>query len=210
MRVRITFSKFGPLRYIGHLDLHRIWERTCRRAGIPLSYSQGFHPQPRLSMAAALPLGFIGQAELMDMWLENEEEILKILNRLQENAPPGLILTDIQSIELHQPALQTQVLFANYKVEFLDPVDGDEIVHQIDKMIFSKTIVRTRRSREYDLRPLIDSIKYTVSEGSFTGLAMRLSASPAATGRPEEILSEFGIKPEDTRITRTGLVLKTE
>ena len=87
MRLRIVFSKSDTLRYTGHLDLHRIWERTCRRAGIPLSYSQGFHPQPRISLAAALPLGFMGQAELMDLWLDQEEDKTEILKLLQAAAP---------------------------------------------------------------------------------------------------------------------------
>ncbi|MDP3186130.1 MAG: TIGR03936 family radical SAM-associated protein, partial [Anaerolineales bacterium] len=64
--MRITFSKTGALRYTGHLDLQRIWERTARRAGLPLVYSQGFHPQPKIQIAAALPLGFSGRAELVD------------------------------------------------------------------------------------------------------------------------------------------------
>ncbi len=53
MRLRITFSKQGALRYTGHLDLHKIWERTARRAGLPLAYSQGFHPHPQIQLAAA-------------------------------------------------------------------------------------------------------------------------------------------------------------
>ena len=48
MRIRITFAKTGALRYIGHLDLHRMWERVARRAGLSLAYTQGFHPQPKI------------------------------------------------------------------------------------------------------------------------------------------------------------------
>ena len=64
MRIRITFSKQGALRYTGHLDLHNLWERAARRAAIPLAYSQGFHPQPKIQLAAALPLGFSSRAEV--------------------------------------------------------------------------------------------------------------------------------------------------
>ncbi len=70
MRARITFSKSGPLRYIGHLDLQTLWERAARRAGLPLAYSNGFHPQAKIYFAAALPLGFSSRAEVMDMRLE--------------------------------------------------------------------------------------------------------------------------------------------
>jgi len=210
MRLRITFSKTGALRYTGHLDLHRMWERTCRRAGIPLSYSQGFHPQPRISLAAALPLGFIGKAELLDLWLDQEEDTHQILKLLQEAAPPGLILTSIQSIDPHQAALQTQVQFADYEVFFLDTLDLQVLSSKIKIILTSASIMRQRRSRNYDLRPLIEFLQLNqITEDPSVSLTMRLSASPAATGRPEEVLSEIGIQPEDTRITRTGLILKT-
>ncbi len=67
MRVRVIFSKTGALRYIGHLDLNTIWERAARRAGLPLAYTQGFHPQPKMNFASALPLGFSSRCEVMDM-----------------------------------------------------------------------------------------------------------------------------------------------
>ena len=75
MRIRITFSKSGAMQYVGHLDLHRSWERTFRRSGLPLAYSQGFHPQPRLNLACALPRGFTSQCEIFDAWLEQDVPI---------------------------------------------------------------------------------------------------------------------------------------
>ena len=72
MRLRITFSKTGSLRYTGHLDLQTVWERTARRAGLTLAYTQGFHPGPRIQIASALPLGIAGTAEIVDLWLDSE------------------------------------------------------------------------------------------------------------------------------------------
>ena len=74
MRLRITFSKSGTLRYIGHLDLQSVWERTVRRAGLPLAYTQGFHPGPKIQLASALPLVFIGRAEVVDLWINETGE----------------------------------------------------------------------------------------------------------------------------------------
>jgi len=210
MRIRITFSKSGTLRYTGHLDLHRIWERTCRRAGIPLSYSQGFHPQPRISLAAALPLGFIGQAELVDLWLDHDEDINTILKDLQAAAPPGLILSAIQSIDQQQAALQTQVKSAEYEVQFLDPIDPKDVKARLTTMFSSNSIPRQRRGKDYDLLPLLISLDLKETGiDDLRSLIMRLSASPGATGRPEEVLAELGFSPENTRITRTRLFLDT-
>ena len=69
MRLRLTFTKTGSLKYTGHLNLHRTLERTFRRAGLPLAYSQGFNPQPRMNLAEALPLGITSECEVMDVWL---------------------------------------------------------------------------------------------------------------------------------------------
>jgi radical SAM-linked protein len=208
MRLRITFSKSGTLRYSGHLDLHRIWERACRRADIPLSYSQGFHPQPRISLAAALPLGFIGQAELVDLWLDQDEDMLTILKSLQAASPPGLVLTAIQSVDPHQAALQTQVRSAEYEVLFLDEIDPGEVETHLAEVLSSDSIPRQRRGKDYDLRPLLETLELKSNEmDEQYHLFMQLSASPAATGRPEEVLDELGFRPENTRITRTRLIL---
>ena len=75
LRLRVTFTKNGPLLYTSHLDLARIWERSLRRAGAPLVYSQGFNPRPKLHLAAALPLGHVGEAELLDVWLERPTSV---------------------------------------------------------------------------------------------------------------------------------------
>ena len=68
-RMRMTFTKEGTARYISHLDLARAVERALNRAGLPIAYTQGFNRRPRLSLAAALPLGYTSQAEIADVWL---------------------------------------------------------------------------------------------------------------------------------------------
>lgn len=208
MKLRITFSKTGMLRYTGHLDLHRLWERTCRRAGIPLRYSQGFHPQPRISLGSALPLGFLGMKELVDIQLDEDQNLKKVLKKLQESAPPGLDISSIEIIDPRQPALQTLVDSAEYSIEFLDRVDIELLESNIGTIEKSESIQRERKGKVYDLRPLILSIRLERSaEKGNPVLFMHLQASPGATGRPEEVLAEMGINAEDTRITRTYLIV---
>ena len=73
-RMRVTFATDDTVKYVGHLDMARAWERAIRRARLPLAYSQGFNPQARMHFAAALPVGFTGQAELIDVFLDAEVE----------------------------------------------------------------------------------------------------------------------------------------
>jgi len=113
MRIRITFSKTGSLRYTGHLDLQTVWERTARRAGLSLAYTQGFHPGPRIQIASALPLGIAGNAEIVDLWLDTDPgEVSDTRSRLQAGSPPGLTILWVEMVDEHGPALQTQVVSA--------------------------------------------------------------------------------------------------
>ena len=208
MRLRITYSKSGTLRYIGHLDMHTIWERTCRRARIPLKYSQGFHPQPKISIGCALPLGFIGKAELVEIQLDEELDVEFVKKTLQEAAPPGLSISSIEIVDQGLPALQTLVDASDYVVEFLDQVDAAEINKKVMKVWEANSITRERKGKQYDLRTLLLSLDTETKNGNPV-INMKLRTAPGATGRPEEVLKEMGIRPENTRITRTALHLLT-
>ena len=202
MRIRITFSKVGALRYPGHLDLHRLWERAARRAELPLAYSQGFHPQPKLNIAAALPLGFSSRCEMLDMRLEHDIPLEGLKERLQETLPTGIQVSSIEQVDERAPALQTQVTAAEYEVILTEPVDGSDLKRRIDSVMGSDSIPRERRGKSYDLRPLMESLEL-LAEGP---IFMRLSAREGATGRPEEVLDVLGIAFEGTRIERTRLI----
>ncbi len=231
MRLRITFSKTGSLRYIGHLDLHKIWERTVRRAGLSLVYSQGFHPGPKIQLACALPLGFASRAELVDIWLEQaapgtaaespaeiSREIIPYRELLQAAAPPGLGIASVDQVDPSIPPLQTQVTSAEYEATLLDPVDEAHLAKNISSTLEAASLPRKRRGKTYDLRPLIETLKIARNDGEPLQMPeqsptilifMRLAAREGATGRPEEVLDVLGIPIEAARIERTRLILKT-
>jgi len=200
MRVRVTFSKQGALRYTGHLDLHKIWERSIRRAKLPLAYSQGYHPQPKINLAAALPLGFSSSAEVMDMWLN--EDVEDIITALQSSVPPGLTILQAEAVDDHEPSLQSQVIASEYQVEITEAGSASGLTERVASVLDSESIPRVRRKKDYDLRPLIEELKLTDEDQLF----MRLTAREGATGRPEEVLDELGIPIEDCRIERTSLI----
>jgi radical SAM-linked protein len=208
MRVRITFSKAEAMQYVGHLDLHRSWERTFRRSCLPLAYSQGFHPQPRLNLACALPLGFTSQCEILDAWLEQDIPIAEVRDLISHALPPGLEIHNLENIDLHAPTLQTQVTSAIYLITFLD--DVPDLDDRLQKVISAEHLPRLRRNKSYDLRPLIEDITPLSqnAEGK-DELRVQLAAREAATGRPEELLDELGIKFEATRVHREKLILKS-
>jgi radical SAM-linked protein len=202
MRIRITFMKQGALRYTGHLDLHRLWERAARRAELPLAYSQGFHPQPKMNMAAALPLGFSSRCEVLDLRLKHDIALDDLPTRLNSTLPSGLQVLGVQQVDERAPALQTQVTSSEYEVTLRETIAGSELEQRIDSVIESKAIPRERRGKMYDLRPLIEEL-HLLPDGK---IFMRLSAREGATGRPEEVLDVLGIAFEGTRVERTRLI----
>ena len=221
MRIRITFSKQGALRYTGHLDLHKLWERAARRAELPLAYSQGFHPQPKMNLASALPLGFSSRCEMLDMRLEREIALDGLPERLNNTLPTGIQVLSVEQVEERAPALQTQVVSAEYEVRMIDPSSpltvraaasaditvrdgsagfGADLKRRIESVMESESIHRTRRGKQYDLRPLIEALDVLDDK-----IVMKLAAREGATGRPEEVLDILGIAFEETRIERTHL-----
>jgi radical SAM-linked protein len=217
MRIRITFAKQGALRYTGHLDLHRLWERTARRAELPLAYSQGFHPQPKMNIAAALPLGFSSRCEVMDMRLQNDIPLDGLCEKLQNTLPTGIRVLNVEQVDDREPALQTQVASAEYEVMPKEPVDQSELEARMDSVIKADALPRERRGKNYDLRPLIEELRLMESGSSLPvqetapghqKIFMRLTAQEGATGRPEEVLDLLGIPFEETRIERTKLIFK--
>ncbi len=197
------------MQYVGHLDLFRAWERTFRRAGLPLEYTRGFHPQPHLNLACALPVGFTSQCELLDAWLEQAFPLGQVQEALSATLSPGLAIAHLQEIDEHAPALQTQVRSVIYLISFLDAVPNLE--ERLQQLLAKEHLPRVRRDKPYDLRPLIESASLlSLEAGGRPGLSVQLASREAATGRPEELLAEMGINFEDTRVHRQSLILTAD
>jgi len=201
-RYRIKFSKVGALRFTSHLDLARIWERSLRRAGVPLAYSQGFNPRPQLQLAAALPLGYESDVEIIDMWTEGDlADLAAVHNRIQEAVPDGLRVSHIEAVELKGPALQTLTTSATYLVELSPSSDIEALQRNVRDLLAQASELRIRRDREYDLRPLIYELILTYGTPPVLEMVLALSQD-RGTGRPDEVLDALGIDPNETRIRR--------
>jgi len=212
MRVRITFSKTGALRYIGHLDLHALWERAARRAELPLAYTKAYHPQPKIYLASALPLGFSSCCEVVDLRLTQDVDVVNLPVLIQAAMPSGIGILNAEIVDEQGPPLQTQVIAADYEVTITRTslASGPADLFKASLMLRSKellaqsTLPRERRGKVYDLRPLIEQLAI-ISENK---IFMRLTAREAATGRPEEVLDALGIAPENTEIERVNLIFQ--
>lgn len=213
-RIRIFYAKTQALRYTGNLDIHKIWERTFRRAKLPLAYSQGYHPQPKLNQACPLPLGMTSRAEIIDLWLDPDLSVEEIKGALEKGVPPGIEIQDIRQVDLCEPALQTQVVAAEFQASWKTlPEEKNTskriLVLKIKEILSAATLPRTWKNKNYDLRPYILHLE-VIERGDLerTCLFFRLTAREGATGRPEELLAALGVDPFAVHIERVNLIFR--
>ena len=206
-RLRIHFTRDETLKYIGHLDMARTWQRIVRRARLPLAYSEGFNPQPRLSFAAALPVGCTSDHEELDMVLSPPCAIDEVQAQLDRVMPPGMKVITIVEMALNAPALQVQLQAAEFEIT----VEGEETIgllpDRVAQFSAATEVMRDRRGKVYNLRPLVQTLSIEPAETDRAAVIRScLQANEAGTGRPDELAAALGLDPATVKIKRTKLL----
>jgi len=213
-RLRITFSQTGVLKYLSHLDMIRTWERLLRRARIPLAYSHGFTPHPKISVASPLPVGFEGLREILEITLTEELTPGEFLARVQPFLPSGLDIIAVKEASRSRYSLQQRVMASEYEVRLLDCGKCAELAERVRTLLERDSIPwrkeKKGRVREYNLRPLIKKLEVRKGGTKACILWMLLQTHPDATARPEEVLEALGVKECDWEIKRVRLYLVDE
>ena len=157
MRYQITFTKAGPMRFTGHLDLHKTLERTMRRANLPVVYSEGFNPRPKLQLASALPLGYTSEAEVAEFWLKEPLPLEEVAKAFKAAAPPGLELLGAVLPEPKAPKPQNALQSAEFAIRFktMHPGLEDAVAGMLAAETLPRVRVRKGKKKNYDLRPLL-------------------------------------------------------
>lgn len=212
-RIRAYFAKRERVRYISHLDVLRYWERAIRRAGLPLSYSQGFTPHPKLQFAGPLPLGYLAEREVVDISLDERVELGQFLTRIAGQTVPDLPVVDAEEIPLSTPPAQAAALWADYAVELSDVGRGRASLEAGRFLaLASLEWVEERRDRErvYDLRQAVASLTIAGEGpgGDGVSLRMRLSATPDFMVRPEPVIAALFGDVATATITRERMLFE--
>jgi len=188
-RYRVWFSKTGPLRFISHHDLMRVFQRAVRRAGIPVRFSQGFNPRPRISYLAPLPVYHEGLRELLVIDLQVPLPPSQLQTQLAAQLPPGLEIVGVEEIPANK---RTRVSHFLYALHLPSPAQIDLSRASLDDLL----IQRERKDgtaqsirvgdylRDISFQPDTIRIKLEVTEGR--------------TIRPEELLRALNIFPHGT------------
>lgn len=204
-RVRIRFSKQGKIRFTSHRDVARMWERALRRAGLPLAYTEGFSPRPRLSFGLALPTGCESEAEYLDVSLDDRRTettgltVASLPEILSPLLPDGVEVREAAGFEPGSGSLQQLVTSCSWTM-FLAGVSLEELTAQVGAFLAAPSVLVTRerkgRTVEDDVRPAVRSL--AVVEGpppGFVGpggtevcLEAELGTQPRGM-RPSELMT---------------------
>jgi radical SAM-linked protein len=199
-RARIRFTKEDDLRWIGHRDLMRLWERVFRRAGVALSMTEGFHPKPRINFPSALAVGIAGLDELLEVDLAEEHSADSLSQAIAAELPAGMSIKAIEM--LPAPDRKAQVSFVTLEMS-VPPHCWEKLRQKIEWLLgqASLPIQREGRKNSLDLRPLIADLELVDDT-----LRMRLRVDREGSARPREVLGLLAIEDlefEGFFLTRT-------
>jgi len=208
-RVRLRFSKLGKVRFTSHRDIARIWERALRRAELPVAYSEGISPRPRVSFGLALPTGHEGLGEYLDVELAGDPDEDRRLDRLAERLDPclpvGFRVGGAGLVEPGAPSVQQAVVSCRWRMELLG-VEADRAAEAIDEALARTTLVVERpRKGELvtdDIRPDIDQLALIGPTPAGVEVEAELTAQPRVL-RPGELAGLFGGDAREGRTCRT-------
>ncbi|MFC1987237.1 TIGR03936 family radical SAM-associated protein [Chloroflexota bacterium] len=212
-RLRIRLSRGQEIKFISHLDIMRLWERALRRTQISLAYSDGFSPHPRISLAAPLPVGVTSEAELMDVFVTKGVSPHWFTAAVSRQLPPGIEILGVYQMALDAPSLQSQVRYAEYKVEVESEKGSEDIKSAVSALLSLEYLPwhhhRDTGLRSYDLRALIDDLWLIDCRHPYCNIGMRLRCDSGGSGRPEQVASAMGFTSYPQAIHRTKLLLGT-
>ena len=189
LRVRVRFSKTGLMRYLSHLEVMTAILRAMRRAGVPMLYTKGFHPHPKVSFGPALPVGVEGLNEYFDIELAPSVDIAALPARVNRTLPEGLRIEDAAIITRDMRSLSDT--FCRYEYEIIIP-DGTQ--QSVRSFLSSPHYHVSRDGKTVDIRPLVESV--TLHDRT---LRVILADREGVKVRVHEVLKEMlGVSQEET------------
>jgi radical SAM-linked protein len=217
-RLRIVFGEQEPLKYISHLDLLRAWERLFRRAGLPVAYSQGFNPHPKITIAMPLPVGCTGEREVVDVIMDLSSSMEASLTTeavakaLRAALPQGLVIESVLEVPLKAPPMPSLIRKAAYTV-LLGGISAWQVEQRVRDLLSHEEIEVEFRHKRFDLGPLIETLNV---RGLLTQDARQevmldmtlLRDEKGRIGRPDVVIDALGFEPFVKRIHRTQIMFE--
>jgi radical SAM-linked protein len=199
--IRIKYRRDERMRFYSHLDIMRAIQRSIKRANLPIDYSEGFHPHMKLSFGPPLPLGYVSEAEYLDMQLESPFEKNHLV-KFGESLPPGIEVVSSRLMLTKGDSLTKLINAALYEIE-LDNTPAD-LKTRIARILESKQLEVVRK-KETETRQI--SAGHLVIELALENnrLKMLLAVTPDGYVRPAEVMI-FGLGYSE--FEATGLIYR--
>jgi radical SAM-linked protein len=207
---RIKFEKTGVMKFIGHLDLLKLFQRAVKRSGLPVVYSQGFNPHQIMSFALPLSVGVESLGEIVEIEFSNELDTTQAMERLNNAMPDELKAINMRKLKTGEKNAAASLTSASYELVFPQLVEEQKLAVVLKEILAEEQIIITKKSKkgekEVDIRPMIYSLESNsliVQITIATGSVANLKAEAVA----EIICEKLGISyvPGDVTIKRTVL-----
>lgn len=191
MKIRIKFAKYGSLRFIGHLDVMRFFQKAIRRAGIDVAYSGGYSPHQIMTFAAPLGVGMCSTGEYMDIEIHSHQGAQDLKERLQKACPPGIDILSVKALPDKAGNAMASVAAATYAVAFKDQAESfAEYSAYLEPFLAQEEILITKETKrstmEVNIRPGIYDCR--IEDGV---LYFMVDASSSGNIRPGFVIEQF-------------------
>ena len=186
-KIRFRFRKSGDLRLLSHLDLARCFERMLRRADLPFKSTLGFHPTPRMVFALSLPLGVVGDEEVLELELLQPDDPEAIRDRLNRQTPGGLDFQAATVVPMKATAMAR-------RVEYALAIPDDRVAETNDRirgLLDAEKVWVDRlkpRPRQLNIRQYLRGIRLGPENATGSRLTLDLWVTPSGTARADELL----------------------
>ena len=192
MKIRVKFSKHGAMKFIGHLDIMRYFQKAIRRAEIPIVFTEGFSPHMVMSFANPLGVGLTSDGEYFDIEIRTPISSKEAVQRLNDTMVEGIQILSFRQVPDEKASkAMALVAAADYVVKFREgsaPEDWQEKVNGFLAQDSIKVVKTTKKKEEeIEIRPLIYEMHLTDDQGIF----LKLSSGSACNIKPELVLEAF-------------------
>lgn len=191
MKIRIKFAKQGYMKFVGHLDTMRYFQKAMRRAGVDIVYSEGFSPHQKMSFAAPLGVGLTSRGEYMDIEVRSTENSVSMIKRLNEQMVEGMEVLSYRLLDDESQNAMSVVAAADYSVKFREGYEPDiNIKDKFTEFLSCQSLCVTKKTkkgeRDIDIRPGIFDADVRDDE-----IFLKLASSSAFYLKPELVMKGF-------------------
>lgn len=191
MKIRIKFTKTGSLRFIGHLDVMRYFQKAFRRAKVDIAYSQGFSPHQILSFAAPLGIGLTSEGEYLDAEFHTTKSSKEMIEMINQCMVEEIQIKEFKLLDDNAANAMSSVAAADYVVTIKEEYYDETFFNQLEefgKQSVISIVKKTKRSeKEMDIKPMI----YELRREGENSVFMKVATGSVENLKPELVMKAY-------------------